>query len=390
MKKNYFGLIPPPKTPDPNLAAKERFLADKSTDAVNLGIGEIMDKDGNTWNQATAYVDTMQNLIQEKGYFLGSYITPDPDLLEKSRQFILELLNIPKKVWPYTVVEFTSGGGTSALGDAVDFLKMQYPLKELNVQNLSWPGYKSIATRRNLQLKTIPINISEFGDCNILQPCHNSTGYILQEKEWRQYAKEQKLTIVDIPYLGFEYAHLPYAEALKKSTSFIETFLECDAPLMIAFSPTKIFNTFYARPGGVFIAICRSAEEKQNAQGIWKTVSRGGSGFMSLTTYALIATMAQNKTALLKDHENLILRVQEAARDWSKFAQGDLKKYFTKDYGGMFRAFQATDNAALTLADQHIHVVDNGQKTIRIAITGLPQNDKTESIVQKVSKVTME
>ena len=90
---NYFGNIIGPESIDQNIAAKKRFLQDSSPLAVNLGIGEICDHLGKPWNKATAYVDSLNQLVKEVGYNIGSYMNPHQDTLEKAKTFLLDFLH---------------------------------------------------------------------------------------------------------------------------------------------------------------------------------------------------------------------------------------------------------------------------------------------------------
>jgi hypothetical protein len=109
-------------------------------------------------------------------------------------------------------------------------------------------------------------------------------------------------------------------------------------PLVIAFGPTKIFNTFAYRPGGATLAICRSAEEADSARARMKRIERGSSGFIDVATLALVHALADDAAGLRRDHAAILARLAEAAADWRAHAAGTpLEQYFTDAYGGLFR-----------------------------------------------------
>jgi aspartate/tyrosine/aromatic aminotransferase len=192
--------------------------------------------------------------------------------------------------------------------------------------------------------------------------------------------------ILDIPYTAFDYAGLPYDEALNRSAQPLLALVDAGAPVVVGFGPTKVFNTFNYRPGGATVVICRTEKEAGHARGRMTSNARGGTGFIDIATYALMKAMAENPEGLAADHAKILQRLYQAEQDWSRYAAGTpLADFFDSRYGGLFRILPVQPGTVEALAEQHIHVVHVDERLIRINIMGLPHGEGTEAVVRAVS-----
>jgi len=380
-------------TLDQNLAANQRFSADTDTKKINLGVGTNVGSDGKPWNQASAFPASLLKLVKDIGNLCGSY-NPAKDVQQAAAEFVLgEQLKLPSSIWNRCVTSFTAGGGSGAVGRAIDFVTAQHAdIQHLNLQHYSWVGYDSIAYNRGLGTNTVPIELSKLprSGLDVLQTIHNGSGLLVPGKNWKRaskvFARRDQPMIMDIPYTGFDYAGLPYDEAASRSAEPLLTLVDAGAPVVVGFGPTKIFNTFKYRPGGATVAICRTEKEAKHARNRMMSNARGGTGFIDIATYALMKAMAENPQGLKSDHANILQRLHEAEQDWAKYAAGTpLADFFDTGYGGLFRILPVQPGTVEALAEQHIHVVFVEEKLIRINIMGLPHGDQTADVVQAVA-----
>jgi len=379
-------------TVDPNVAANLRFKADASPAKVNLAIGTNVAADGRPWSAATAYPAALAALVQSLGSSCGSYTVPDPDVLTRAQQALCDLLAIPADVRARTVVSWATGGGSGALTRALSFIRAErrdaYP--SMVVQRDSWPGYSSVAYTQGMAMDLCPTDLSDLPARGIVvaQTVHNGSGQLIEAARWspiaRQFVTGDRAIVLDVPYLGFDFSRLPYDEAIAGSASPICDLIAAGAALVIAFGPTKIFNTFAYRPGGATLAICRTAEEADAARARMKRIERGSSGFIDVATLALVHALADNAAGLRRDHAAILARLAEAAADWRTHAAGTpLEQYFTDVYGGLFRIVAVKPGAIDRLAERHIHTVDAStaaEVRVRINTVGLPHARAAEIV----------
>jgi len=380
-------------TLDQNLAANQRFSADTDSKKINLGVGTNVGPDGKPWNQATAFPASLLQLVNSIGDVCGSY-NPAKDVQQAAAEFVLgQQLKLPSSIWDHCVTSFAAGGGSGAVGRAIDFVTAQHTdIQHLNLQQYSWVGYDSIAYNRGLGTGSIPIELTKLPQKGlaVLQTVHNGSGLLVPRKNWRRASKvfshRDQPVVMDIPYSGFDHAELPYDEAMTRSAEPLLTLVDAGAPVVVGFGPTKVFNTFKYRPGGATVVICRTKKEAQHARNRMASNARGGTGFIDIATYALMKAMAENPEGLKSDHAAILQRLNQAEQDWAKHAAGTpLADFFDSSYGGLFRILPVQPGTVEALAKQHIHVVYVDKCLIRINIMGLPHGDQTEEVVRAVS-----
>jgi aspartate/tyrosine/aromatic aminotransferase len=394
-----------PPALDPNIVANQRFRADTSSDKVNLAVGTNVGADGKPWSKAVAYPAALAALVKTVGQACGSYNAPDLPRLAAAKEFLCDMIDLPAAVRARTIVSWATGGGSGALNRAIAFVRAQHPRGDrpageydsLVVQADSWPGYTSVAYTSGLRLESCPLDFSEIPARGVLvaQTIHNGTGRLVDDAVWRvmgaQFAARDRAVIVDFPYAGFDYGDRPYREAIHESASAIHALVDAGAPVVVAFGPTKVFNTFAYRPGGAAIVICRTAEEAAAADARMKRVERGSTGFIDAVTLALVQAMADNPDGLRADHAAILARLAEAAHDWRRHAAGSaLERYFTSAFGGLFRIVAVRPGAVDRLAAQHIHAVDSSTPStprIRINTMGLPHGRAAEIVAAVAAEV---
>jgi aspartate/tyrosine/aromatic aminotransferase len=386
-----------PQAVDQNVVANQRFKADTSPDKVNLAMGTNVAADGTPWSHAAAYPAALAALVNARGAACGSYTVPDSGLLAAAKAYVCDLLGLPANARSQTVVSWATGGGSGAVNRAMAFIRAQHPREaysSLVVQTDSWPGYASMAYANDIALEHCALDFSGVPKSGLViaQTVHNGTGRLLDASVWRRMgellATQDRGLVVDMPYAGFDFCDRPYQEATERSSAAIGALVESRAPVVVAFGPTKVFNTFAYRPGGAAVVIGRTAEEASAADARMKRSERGSTGFIDVATLALVHAMAENPDGLRRDHAAILVRLAEAIHDWRHHAAGSpLERYFSATFGGLFRIVPVTTGAVERLAARHIHVVDASTKAvprIRVNTMGLPHG-RASAIVTAVA-----
>ena len=377
---------------DQNTVANLRFKADTNPTKVNLAVGTNVAADGTPWSNAQAYPAALAAIVRARGTACGSYTVPDADLLARAEAALCDLLHLPPAVRSRTVVSWAAGGGSGALNRGIAFVRAHEAseFSSLVVQRDSWPGYSSVAYAHGLALDVCEVDLSNIPPRGIVaaQTVHNGTGRLLEASTWPaiadRFTRDDRPLILDVPYLGFDYCRLPYDEAIQRSAAPIGALVAAGAPLVVAFGPTKVFNTFAYRPGGAAVVVCRSAEEAEAAAARMKRVERGSSGFIDVATLALVQAFADDAAGLRRDHAAILERLAQAAADWRAHAAGTpLEQYFTDAYGGLFRIVSVKPGACERLAARHIHMVDAStphRARVRVNTMGLPHHRAGEIV----------
>jgi len=289
-------------------------------------------------------------------------------------------------------VSWATGGGSGALNRAIAFVRAHRPSEypSIVVQRDSWPGYSSVAYAHGVALDLCDVDLSNIPPQGIMvaQTVHNGTGRLLDASKWApigdRFAGDDRPIILDVPYLGFDFSRLPYDAAIRQSAAPIRAVVAAGAPLLVAFGPTKVFNTFGYRPGGAAIVICRSAGEAEAAAARMKRIERGSSGFIDVATLALVHALADDAVGLRRDHAAILDRLAHAGADWRTHAAGTpLERYFTDAYGGLFRIVSVKPGACERLAACHIHMVDASTPSasrVRVNTMGLPHGRAAEIV----------
>lgn len=386
-------------TVDPNIAAKQRYDADTDATKINLALGTLSDARGKPWKYATAFPRALRTLSEEVGGDCGSYATISPDLQKRAQENLLETLGLLPHMINFSTVLWAGRGGTGGLSLSVLLEKMQRTVSCLAVQEDSWPGYASIGLAHTVPLIKMPVEFS-YSDVGktpedsffVFQLVHNGTGYIRQRGDWMVIAellsKRAGHVLFDVPYLGFEHPELDFSRAVSNSTAPLRTCVDRQVPMIVVVSPTKIYNTFFYRPGAPVVIIEKSEGAKRDLDAQMQSFQRGTGGFLDVATNALIRAYANDIRGLHNDHALILERLGEAVSGWTTHARGScLARYFRVGYGGLFRILTVKPGALMRLQEKHVHVVDatvGERERIRINIAGLPF-ERAEEIVHLIA-----
>ena len=278
-------------------------------------------------------------------------------------------------------------GGTGAIRQALDLIKLATPQATVWLSNPTWPNHPSII--RYLGMRQAEYRYFDAPTCGIdfpgllddltrVQPgdvvllhgcCHNPTGANLSMDQWRQVVSllksRQAVPFVDLAYQGFGDGLEPDAAATRLiAASFPE--------VLIAASCSKNFGIYRERTG-LLIALTDPS---------CKAITQGNLNFLNRQNYsfppdhgARLVTMILSDPALTADWKAeleevrlTMLTLRQSLADELRRATNSDRYDFVAHHRGMFSRLGLTEAQVLTLRDQHgIYMVADS----RINIAGL-------------------
>ncbi|MES2435466.1 MAG: amino acid aminotransferase [Pseudomonadota bacterium] len=288
-------------------------------------------------------------------------------------------------------------GGTGAIRQALELIKLASPNATVWLSNPTWPNHPSIikylgmkmADYRYFDAETRGIDFAglmadlagvKAGDAVLLHGCcHNPTGANLNDDQWAEVAKlllaKGAIPFVDLAYQGF-------GDGLQEDAAATRMIAQSFPEILIAASCSKNFGIYRERTG-ILIALGDPAR---------KTVTQGNLAFLNRQNYsfppdhgARLVTMILEDDALRADWQaeleevrlNMLTLRQSLADELRRATNSD-RFDFVATHRGMFSRLGLTEAQVNILRDQHgIYMVGDS----RINIAGL--NAKTVPILAK-------
>ncbi|AWD21691.1 aromatic amino acid transaminase [Fuscovulum blasticum] len=286
-------------------------------------------------------------------------------------------------------------GGTGAIRQALELIRMANPKAKVWMSNPTWPNHPSIvkylgmpsAEYRYFDAATGGVDFAGLladlgtvaaGDAVLLHGCcHNPTGANLDAAQWDQVIAVLQargaIPFVDLAYQGFGDGLDADAEATRKvAAAFPE--------VLIAASCSKNFGVYRERTG-ILIALT-SPDRKAVVQGNLNYLNRQNYSFppdhgARLVTMILedAALTAEWKSELEDVRQNMLGLRQQLADELRRATNSD-RFDFVARHRGMFSRLGLTEAQVTTLREQHgIYMVGDS----RINIAGL--NAKTVPVL---------
>ncbi|PTE13695.1 aromatic amino acid transaminase [Pseudogemmobacter blasticus] len=286
-------------------------------------------------------------------------------------------------------------GGTGAIRQALELIRMANPKAKVWMSNPTWPNHPSIVKYlgmpsgeyRYFDAATGGVDFAGLladlgtvaaGDAVLLHGCcHNPTGANLDAAQWDQVIAVLQargaIPFVDLAYQGFGDGLDADAEATRKvAAAFPE--------VLIAASCSKNFGVYRERTG-ILIALT-SPDRKAVVQGNLNYLNRQNYSFppdhgARLVTMILedAALTAEWKSELEDVRQNMLGLRQQLADELRRATNSD-RFDFVARHRGMFSRLGLTEAQVTTLREQHgIYMVGDS----RINIAGL--NAKTVPVL---------
>ena len=293
--------------PDAILALVQMFKDDPRENKVDLGVGVYKDASGKT-PVMRAIKAAEQKLWANENTKSYTALTGDPGFADAMVRLVLGNA-VPRN----TVSAAATPGGTGAVRQAFELIKMARPDARVFVSNPTWPNHLSILAY--LGIETVPyryfdndtrgvafdamledLKTARKGDVVLLHGCcHNPTGANLTMLQWQEVIAVLQQTgavpMIDIAYQGF-------GDGLEADGAATRAIAAATTECLIAASCSKNFGIYRERTG-ILMMIANGTEPKI-AQGTLAFLNRQNFSFPP-DHGARLVTMILNDEALRND-----------------------------------------------------------------------------------------
>ena len=294
-------------------------------------------------------------------------------------------------------------GGTGAIRQALELIKLASPKAKVWLSNPTWPNHPSIIKYLGMQMadyryfdaETRGIdfdglmqdlaNVAAGAAVLLHGCCHNPTGANLNADQWAQVAAlllaKGAIPFVDLAYQGF-------GDGLEEDAAATRMIAATFPEVLIAASCSKNFGIYRERTG-ILIALGEASR---------KAVTQGNLNFLNRQNYsfppdhgARLVTMILQDDALradwkaeLEEVRQNMLGLRQRLADALRLATNSDRFDFVASHRGMFSRLGLTEAQVNLLREEHgIYMVGDS----RINIAGL--NAKTVPILAAaIAKVT--
>jgi aromatic-amino-acid transaminase len=371
-----------PVPPDPILGLGQLYAADPRDDKIDLGVGVFKDAAGNTpimtaVRKAEVVLHDQQTTKAYKG------LAGDEAFRDEMRQLVLG-----DAVPTDRVATIQTPGGTGAIRQLYETLKMINIDATLWVSDPTWPSHVGMAKHMGLKLAKYryfdaatsnvdtaammeDIQAMQPGDVLLLHGCcHNPTGANLGSDDWQaltDFVLEKNVTpFVDIAYQGF-------GDGLAKDAANLRMMAARVPEMLIAASCSKNFGLYRDRVGCA-MAVCSSAEQHAVVSRNLAVLNRLNYSFAPDHGAACVAIILGD-TALraeweseLNDMRATMMTIRQDLADALRRQCNSDRFDFIAEHRGMFsRMGLATPEVEALRTDHGMYVVGDS----RINIAGL-------------------
>ena len=371
-----------PAKADPILGLSKLFQADPRDGKIDLGVGVYKDATGNTpIVQAVKQAETILHQTQTSKTYVA---------LAGSELFRAEMrkLVLADSVAIDRVATLQTPGGTGAIRQVFETMKMLNPKGAIWISNPSWPSHMAMAKHMGLKTRAYPyfdaatkmVDTSammasfqelQAGDLLLLHGCcHNPTGANLDMATWQVITnlviEKGAIPFVDIAYQGF-------GDGLDEDAAPLRYMASKVPEMFIAASCSKNFGLYRDRVG-VAIMVAKNAKTAEITQGNLATLNRLNYSFAPDHGAAVVGLILSNpdlRSAWINEltemrHTMLQVRIDLADALRQQCNADDFD--FIAHHRGMFSRLGLAPEQVDALRDEHaMYVVGDS----RINIAGL-------------------
>jgi len=372
----------PEQAPDKIIALMGLFAADTRETKIDLGVGVYKNSEGKTpIMRAVKAAERQLVESQTSKSYVG--LLGDLEFCAVMRDLVLG-----DAVDPARVVAGQTPGGTGAIRQLYEMVRLANPDATIWMSDPTWPNHPAIAKSMGIRFETYPYLSAETlevdfdammaglaaakeGDVVLLHGCcHNPTGANLSLEQWAAVAdfmKAAKLVpMIDIAYQGF-------GDGLDEDAAGVRLIASKLPETLIAASCSKNFGVYRDRVG-VMMAVTSSEESAALAKGAMASVNRLNYSFppdhgakvvqMVMTDDALRADWM----AELEDMRSGMLALRQGLADALRRETNSDRFDFVAKHRGMFSRLGLNPEQVVELREKHaIYMVGDS----RINIAGL-------------------
>jgi len=380
------------KPADKIIALGQAFREDPRETKIDLGVGVYKNPEGVT-PVMRAVKAAEKQLWEEETTKAYTALAGDPAFTGAMADLVLG-----DAVARENVATLATPGGTGAVRQAFDLVRMANPGARVFVSDPTWPNHLSILAYLGMEVvnyryfdsATCAVDFDGMmadlegvraGDVVLLHGCcHNPTGANLTMPEWRAVVERLNaagaLPMIDIAYQGF-------GDGLEDDAAAVR-YVAANCPeVLIAASCSKNFGIYRERTG-ILMAVAQDASKR--------TLTQANLAYLNRQTYsfppdhgARLVSMVLTDDALRADWQAELEDVRKGMLKLREQLAGELQRLsgsdrfgFIAQHRGMFSRLGASPEQVERLREEHaIYMIGDS----RINIAGL--NDRTVPILAK-------
>ncbi|SFP34057.1 amino acid aminotransferase [Tranquillimonas alkanivorans] len=379
-----------PQPADKILMLMQMFREDPREDKIDLGVGVYRNPEGVTpvMRAVKAAEQQVWETQTTKAY---TGLAGDPAYAEALGKLILGT-----SVESERTSAIATPGGTGAIRQAMELIRMAAPEATVWVSQPTWPNHLSIikfmkmpmaeytyfdnATRQvDFDGMMADLEGVKAGDVVLLHGCcHNPTGANLTEEQWGKVADhllaKGAIPLIDIAYQGF-------GDGLEADAAGTRLLASRMPQMLVAASCSKNFGIYRER-AGLLIAISPDAKAQPTVQGNLNYLNRQNYSFPPDHGARLVMTILNDDKltadwkAELEDMRTGMLALRKQLAEELRQRSNSDRFDFLAEHRGMFSRLGATPEQVEALRRDHgIYMVGDS----RMNIAGL--NAKTVPIL---------
>ena len=364
---------------DKILALVAKFKADPRSDKVDLGVGVYKDASGNT-PVMRAVKEAERRILADQSTKAYTGLAGDPAFSAVMKDLVLG-----DSVANERVAAIATPGGTGAIRQALELIRLAAPNATVWVSNPTWPNHPSI-------IKFLGMNMAEYryfdsetrgvdfaglmadlekvseGDVVLLHGCcHNPTGANLTYGQIEQVIslmqKKRAVPFVDIAYQGFGDG---LADDAKATHQIVSSFDNC----LIAASCSKNFGIYRERTG-ILMAVTKDADQQALTQQNLSFLNRQNYSFPPDHGARVVTTILQDPDLRadweeeLEETRNGMLALRQQLADELKRLTNSDRFDFLAHHRGMFSRLGTTPEMVEKLRSEYgIYMVGDSRMNI--------------------------
>ncbi|HIF78290.1 amino acid aminotransferase [Sulfitobacter sp. OXR-159] len=369
---------------DKILALVQAYREDPRDTKIDLGVGVYKDASGNT-PVMRAVKAAEQRIWENQDTKVYTGLAGDPAYTNAMAALVLGDA-VPRGA----IAAAATPGGTGAVRQAFELVRMANPEARVFVSDPTWPNHLSILSYLGMEVVNYRYFDSETGGVNfdgmiedlktakkgdvvlLHGCCHNPTGANLNSSEWDAVIEVLQSTgavpMIDIAYQGFGDGLEADAAATRKVASSVP---EC----LIAASCSKNFGIYRERTG-ILMLVASEAAQGLN-QATLAFLNRQNYSFPPDHGARIVSTILTDDElkadwmAELEDVRNAMLALREQLAGELQRLSGSDRFGFLAQHRGMFSRLGTTPDKVEALREKHgIYMVGDS----RMNIAGLNQN----------------
>lgn len=364
---------------DKILALMATYKADPRADKVDLGVGVYKDATGNT-PVMRAVKEAERRIVADQTTKAYTGLAGDPEFSAVMKDLVLGD-SVPNE----RVAAIATPGGTGAIRQALELIRLAAPKATVWLSNPTWPNHPSIIKYLGMKMaeyryfdndtRGVDFNgmiadlekVAE-GDVVLLHGCcHNPTGanltYGQMEHVIGLMRKKGAVPFVDIAYQGFGDGLADDAKATRQIASSFENCL-------IAASCSKNFGIYRERTG-ILMAVTKDADQQALTQQNLSFLNRQNYSFPPdhgarvVTTILKDPALRADWEAELEETRNGMLALRQQLADELKRLTNSDRFDFLAHHRGMFSRLGTTPEVVEKLrADHGIYMVSDSRMNI--------------------------